>query len=92
MFFHVLSICLCHHDSTLFQDKERAQSSLYLLSSLIMQVCTSDDACRYGRVTELFVYEKFGRVPVDSVEAGDICAACGIDDIQVEPSLHGCQV
>lgn len=74
------------------RNKERAQSSLYLPSSLIMQVCTSDDACRYGRVTELFVYEKFGRVPVDSVEAGDICAACGIDDIQVEPSLHGCQV
>lgn len=29
------------------------------------------------------MYEKFNRVPVDSVEAGDICAVCGINDIQV---------
>ena len=29
------------------------------------------------------MYEKFFRVPVDCVEAGDICAVCGIDDIQV---------
>lgn len=29
------------------------------------------------------MYEKFSRVPVESVEAGDICAVCGIDDIQV---------
>lgn len=35
-------------------------------------------------MSELFVYEKFNRIPVDTVEAGDICAVCGIDDIQVE--------
>lgn len=29
------------------------------------------------------MYEKFSRVPAQSVEAGDICAVCGIDDIQV---------
>lgn len=48
------------------------------------QVCTSDDSCRYGRVTELYVYDKFNRVPADKVEAGDICAVCGITDIQVK--------
>nr|GMD47952.1 GTP-binding protein TypA/BipA homolog [Ipomoea batatas] len=48
-----------------------------------VRICTSDDVCRFGRVSELFVYEKFNRVPADSVEAGDICAVCGIDDIQI---------
>lgn len=47
------------------------------------QVCTSEDSCRFSRISELFVYEKFSRVPVESVEAGDICAVCGINDVQV---------
>ena len=34
-------------------------------------------------MSELFVYEKFSRVAAQRVEAGDICAVCGIDDIQV---------
>lgn len=60
-------------------------------SNLIIQVCTTEDACRYARVSELFVYEKFSRVPAETVEAGDICAVCGIDDIQVRSSVdfHG---
>ncbi|CAN4123995.1 unnamed protein product [Withania somnifera] len=50
--------------------------------ALQMLICTSEDECRFGRVSELFVYEKFSRVPAEAVEAGDICAVCGIDDIQ----------
>lgn len=30
------------------------------------------------------MYEKFFRVPAERVEAGDICAVCGISDIQVK--------
>lgn len=33
------------------------------------------------------MYEKFYRVPVESVEAGDICAVCGIDDIQIGETI-----
>lgn len=29
------------------------------------------------------MYEKFSRVSAEIVAAGDICAVCGIDDIQV---------
>lgn len=29
------------------------------------------------------MYEKFFRVPAERVEAGDICAVCGISDVQV---------
>ncbi|GAB2249408.1 hypothetical protein Droror1_Dr00012767 [Drosera rotundifolia] len=54
-----------------------------LQKGMDIRVCTSEDACRFARVTELFVYEKFSRVPVDRVEAGDICAVCGITDIQI---------
>ncbi|KAL7197321.1 hypothetical protein ACSBR2_019962 [Camellia fascicularis] len=53
-----------------------------LRRGLDVQVCTTDETCRYVRVSELFVYEKFSRVAAQAVEAGDICAVCGIDDIQ----------
>ncbi|KAM1974239.1 hypothetical protein ACFX15_039165 [Malus domestica] len=52
-----------------------------------VKVCTSEDACRVARVSELFVYEKFSRVPAESVEAGDICAVCGINDIQIGETI-----
>jgi GTP-binding protein len=52
-----------------------------------VRICSSDDTCRFGRVSELFVYEKFFRVPTDKVEAGDICAVCGIDDIQIGETI-----
>nr|ABX90064.1 tyrosine phosphorylated protein A [Suaeda salsa] len=52
-----------------------------------VKVCTTEDACRYARVSELFVYEKFLRAPVDTVEAGDICAVCGIGDIQIGETI-----
>ncbi|GLT64608.1 hypothetical protein SLA2020_370900 [Shorea laevis] len=52
-----------------------------------VRVCTSEDSCRFARVSELFVYEKFSRVPAESVEAGDICAVCGIEDIQIGETI-----
>ncbi|KAK4338867.1 hypothetical protein RND71_040329 [Anisodus tanguticus] len=52
-----------------------------------VKICTSEDACRFGRVSELFVFEKFNRVPAETVEAGDICAVCGIDDIQIGETI-----
>lgn len=36
------------------------------------------------------MYEKFFRVPTELVEAGDICAVCGIDDIQVASVFPRC--
>ncbi|KAJ4971021.1 hypothetical protein NE237_004120 [Protea cynaroides] len=52
-----------------------------------VRVCTSEDACRYAKISELFVYENFGRVPVETVEAGDICAVCGIGDIMIGETI-----
>lgn len=58
-----------------------------LQKGMDVRVCTSEDSCRFARVSELFVYEKFNRVPVDRVEAGDICAVCGLDDIQIGETI-----
>lgn len=58
-----------------------------LQRGLDVKVCTSEDACRFGRISEIFVYEKFFRVPAESVEAGDICAVCGIGDIQIGETI-----
>ncbi|XP_058205860.1 putative elongation factor TypA-like SVR3, chloroplastic isoform X3 [Rhododendron vialii] len=52
-----------------------------------VKVCTTEDTCRYGKVSELFVYEKFSRVGAEAVEAGDICAVCGINDIQIGETI-----
>lgn len=58
-----------------------------LRRGMAVRICTSEDECRFGRVSELFVYEKFSRVPAEIVEAGDICAVCGIDDIQIGETI-----
>ncbi|CAL5430885.1 unnamed protein product [Camellia sinensis] len=58
-----------------------------LRRGLDVQVCTTEERCRYVRVSELFVYEKFSRVAAEAVEAGDICAVCGIDDIQIGETI-----
>ncbi|VFQ78500.1 unnamed protein product [Cuscuta campestris] len=58
-----------------------------LRKGMDVRICTSEDEHRFGRVSELFVYEKFYRVPAESVEAGDICAVCGIGDIQIGETI-----
>ncbi|KAL5981995.1 putative elongation factor TypA-like svr3, chloroplastic [Asimina triloba] len=52
-----------------------------------VKVCTSDETCRFGRINELFVFENFGRAAVETVEAGDICAVCGIGDIMIGETI-----
>jgi predicted membrane GTPase involved in stress response len=44
---------------------------------------------RAGKVNELFVYDNFSRVPVEEVQAGDICAFTGIGDIGVSVCVFG---
>lgn len=58
-----------------------------LRKGMDVRICTSEDEYRFGRISELFVYEKFYRVAAESVEAGDICAVCGIGDIQIGETI-----
>lgn len=55
-----------------------------------VSICTSLDPegkCRIGKVNELFVYDNFYRVAVEEVQAGDICALTGIQDIQIGETI-----
>ncbi|KAG1368747.1 GTP-binding protein TypA/BipA [Cocos nucifera] len=58
-----------------------------LQRGLEVKVCTSDETCRLAKISELFVYENFTRVPAENVEAGDICAVCGISDIMIGETI-----
>ncbi|KAJ0042505.1 hypothetical protein Pint_17917 [Pistacia integerrima] len=58
-----------------------------LQKGMEVRVCMSEESCRFARVSELFVYEKFIRAPAETVEAGDICAVCGIADIQIGETI-----
>ncbi|KAJ0100338.1 hypothetical protein Patl1_20542 [Pistacia atlantica] len=58
-----------------------------LQKGMEVRVCTSEESCRFARVSELFVYEKFSRASAETVEAGDICAVCGIADIQIGETI-----
>ena len=39
------------------------------------------------RIKELFVFEGLGRVEVDSVRGGDLCAVIGLDDFDIGDTL-----
>ncbi|GLJ54005.1 hypothetical protein SUGI_1155340 [Cryptomeria japonica] len=52
-----------------------------------IKVCTSDENFRLDKVSELFVYENFTKVPAEMVEAGDICVVCGINDVLIGETL-----
>lgn len=50
-------------------------------------ICKPEANSRNGKVSELFVYDNFSRAPVDSVEAGDIAAVCGLSDVSIGETL-----
>jgi GTP-binding protein len=54
-----------------------------------LSICSSLEPgkVRAGKVNELFVYDNFSRVTVEEVQAGDICAVTGIQDIGIGETL-----
>jgi GTP-binding protein len=52
-----------------------------------LRIGTPEEPARNGRVNELFVFDNFIRTPVDKVEAGDICAVSGLDDVRIGETL-----
>jgi GTP-binding protein len=52
-----------------------------------IRIGTPDSAPRAGRINELFVFDNFIRTAVDKVEAGDICAVSGLDDVRIGETL-----
>jgi GTP-binding protein len=46
-------------------------------------ICRRDGAITKGRVTQLYVYEGLERVAATKVEAGEIVALAGVDDVEI---------
>lgn len=40
-----------------------------------------------GKMSEVFVFSNFTRVPVDEVVAGDICAVTGLGDVSIGETI-----
>ena len=45
--------------------------------------CAGDEKAKTGKISELFVYDNFNRVPAERVEAGDICAFTGLGNVGI---------
>ncbi|CAG9461722.1 unnamed protein product [Pedinophyceae sp. YPF-701] len=50
-------------------------------------VCTPETDVRRGKVSEMFVYDNFGKAPATEVEAGDIVALAGLEGIQIGETI-----
>lgn len=50
-------------------------------------ICKEDGSTKKVRVKELFVFEGLGRVKVDHVRSGDICAIVGIEDFEIGDTI-----
>ena len=51
-----------------------------------IQLCGREEP-REETVTELFIFDKLGRAPVEKVTAGDICAVTGIGEVEIGDTL-----
>ncbi len=50
-------------------------------------LCKKDGVQKKVRIKELFVFEGLGRVKVDKVRSGDICAIVGIEDFEIGDTI-----
>ncbi|MFI4875226.1 MAG: translational GTPase TypA [Blastopirellula sp. JB062] len=50
-------------------------------------VSKSDDKLQRGKINSVQVFENLGRVDVDSAEAGDVVALCGIEDVDIGDTI-----
>eukprot|EP00963_Diacronema_lutheri_P003864 scaffold287_cov337-Pavlova_lutheri.AAC.227 len=49
-------------------------------------MCPGKDT-KQAKISELFVYDNFSRVPAEKVEAGDIVAVCGVQDVSIGDTI-----
>jgi GTP-binding protein len=50
-------------------------------------LCKKDGEVKKVRVKELFVFEGLGRVKINSVRCGDLCAVVGLEDFEIGDTL-----
>jgi GTP-binding protein len=55
----------------------------YLKAGMNVSLCKRDGKIQKSRVKELYVFEGMGKVKVDQVQAGDICAVVGMEGFEI---------
>ena len=50
-------------------------------------LCKKDGAVKKVRVKDLYIFEGLGRVKVESVRCGDLCAVVGLEDFEIGDTL-----
>ena len=50
-------------------------------------ICKKDEVMKKVRIKELMVFEGLGRVKVDKVRSGDLCAIVGIEDFEIGDTI-----
>ncbi|CAM3880255.1 translational GTPase TypA [Aquirufa aurantiipilula] len=58
-----------------------------LKENMPIALCKSDGSIKKMRIKELQVFEGLGKVRVDTVECGEICAVTGIEDFEIGDTL-----
>ena len=58
-----------------------------LISGQDYMICKADGATQKVRIKELFEFQGLGRVKVDKVRSGDICAIVGMEDFEIGDTI-----
>ncbi|MBC8111648.1 MAG: translational GTPase TypA [Verrucomicrobia bacterium] len=58
-----------------------------LKAGATMSLCRADGSFKKVKIKDLQIFEGLGKVAVDSVESGEICAVTGIEDFEIGDTL-----
>lgn len=58
-----------------------------LTENMPVALCKSDGSIKKMRIKELHVFEGLGKIKVESVSAGEICAVTGIEDFEIGDTI-----
>lgn len=58
-----------------------------MLKGMTIKIAIPGEPGRTGKLNELFVFDNFQRSTVDCVEAGDICAIAGLEDVRIGETI-----
>ncbi len=58
-----------------------------LKAGMPVSLCKKDNVITKGRIKELYIFEGFGKIKVDEVSAGEICAVVGVEGFEIGDTI-----
>jgi GTP-binding protein len=58
-----------------------------LKSGTMVSLCKRDGTVQKHRIKELYIFEGLGKIKVDQIQPGDICAAVGLDGFEIGDTI-----